>query len=84
MKMEVMDINRRTLALCICVALMAVAANWLLGLNKIDGDTGLPAYTVVIEEDGSGTEYLGNIEVRTFGVDTFVWDCATMGNRWCG
>lgn len=43
-----------------------------------------PAYTVVIEEDGSGVQYIGDREVATFPEDTFVWDCHTMGNRTCG
>lgn len=43
-----------------------------------------PPPPVVIYEDGSGVQYDGNTEVRTFPADTFVWDCHTMGNRVCG
>lgn len=43
-----------------------------------------PNATVTIYEDGSGVQYLGDKEVRTFPHDTFVWDCHTMGNRRCG
>jgi hypothetical protein len=38
---------------------------------------------VVIEEDGSGTQYFGDKEVRTFPEGTFLWDCVTMGNKVC-
>jgi hypothetical protein len=64
----------------------AIAANWLFGVDKVDGNTGLSrdGYDVVIEEDGSGTQYSGDREVRTFPEGTFAWDCRTMGNRICG
>jgi hypothetical protein len=39
---------------------------------------------VVIYEDGSGVQYEGDKEVKTFPADTFVWDCRRMGNRICG
>jgi hypothetical protein len=39
---------------------------------------------IVIYEDGSGVQYQGDIEVKTFPEGTFVWDCHRMGNRVCG
>lgn len=71
--------------LAVIVIILAIAANWLLGVDKVDGDTGDPAgQNVVIYDDGSGVQYFGDTEVRTFPADTFAWDCAAMGNRQCG
>lgn len=39
---------------------------------------------VVIYEDGSGVQYQGDSEVKTFPEGTFVWNCHRMGNRICG
>lgn len=39
---------------------------------------------VVVYEDGSGVQYQGDTEVKTFPAGTFVWDCHRMGNRICG
>lgn len=64
----------------------AIAANWLLGVNKVN-DSSLRWYhrpNVVVYEDGSGVQYIGDMEVRTFPEGTFVWDCHRMGNRRCG
>lgn len=48
--------------------------------SKVDnGSTRVEVY-----EDGSGVQYINGMEVRTFPSDTFVWDCANMGNRICG
>lgn len=46
--------------------------------------TPLPKPDLVRYEDGSGVLYIGNQEVATYPADTFVWHCATMGNRVCG
>lgn len=43
-----------------------------------------PPPAVVVYEDGSGVQYAGDTEVRTFPEGTFVWDCRRMGNRICG
>lgn len=43
-----------------------------------------PVYNVVVEEDGSGVQYIGDTEVATFPEGTFFWDCRVMGNRSCG
>lgn len=44
---------------------------------------GARAQDIVIEEDGSGTQYSGDREIRTFPAGTFAWDCTTMGDRLC-
>lgn len=35
-------------------------------------------------EDGSGHQLVNGQIVKTFDEDTFVWDCASHGNRICG
>lgn len=49
----------------------------------IEKDSPTPDYSVTVEEDGSGTQYVAGEVVRTFPVDTFVWDCQSMGNYLC-
>lgn len=48
--------------------------------SKVDnGSTRVEVY-----EDGSGVQLVNGMPVRSFASDTFVWDCANMGNRQCG
>lgn len=42
-----------------------------------------PFTGVEVFEDGSGVQYVSDVEVRTFPADTFVWDCRSMGNLAC-
>lgn len=69
------------------LALLGLTVSAILGA-ALGGFTGLkepaPRPPVVIYEDGSGIQYVGDREVRTFPEGTFVWDCQTMGNRICG
>lgn len=57
---------------------------WLNPSRGAHSEENTPVQNVVTYEDGSGVQYDGDREVRTFPADTFVWDCATMGNRVCG
>lgn len=36
---------------------------------------------VVVYEDGSGVQHIGDAEVRIFPAGTFVWRCQVDGNR---
>lgn len=68
------------------VALVCAAAA-LVGFASGAAGVGFPAAPdttdVVVYEDGAGVQYIGDQEVRTFPVGTFVWDCRAMGDRMC-
>lgn len=75
--------ERRLLIAIIFVSLVVgfVAALLVTGQTPVQRHN---SGDIVVEEDGSGVQYHGDTEVRTFPEDTFVWDCTTMGNRRCG
>lgn len=75
----------------ICAGLALGAVTMLGGTQALpNAEENTPTYNspatqdVVIYEDGSGVQYDGDQEVKTFPEGTFVWNCHTMGNRICG
>lgn len=77
--------SARQIAVVVILAILAaLGANWLLGLDRVNEGDALSSADIVVYEDGSGVQYFGDKEIRTFREGTFVWNCRTMGNRRCG
>lgn len=76
---------RLTITLYIIGALVTTGiVAYAKGMSDQRVQTPAPVYNVVVEEDGSGVQYIGDVEVATFPEGTFFWDCRIMGNKRCG
>lgn len=65
----------------IAMALGLILLLAVLGfVGRSDLAVGAATY-VDISEDGSGVQYVGDQEVRTFPADTFAWRCEELGNE---
>lgn len=67
------DVGMRSTRIVLVLLFLLALVLGAYATRHVNGDTGRPTRSVEIFEDGSGVQYLGDTEVRTFPNGTFAW-----------